>query len=202
MSTKVGVIAEDDSDVAVIREITVKLLRPRPMGFRKFVGGGCGKLRRKCGAWARILVRQGCPWIVVVHDLDFYDQTTLRDELTEAIGPANPRVSVVLIPKHEIEAWLLYDRNAIARAFHEQHSPQLPGDPESIRDPKKFLTGLIWQKYRKEYLNTVHNELIARHIEVRLLGQCSSFAPHLQFIANLRALIPATPQPRSGRPRR
>jgi hypothetical protein len=65
-----GIIAEDDSDVAVMREVTLTLLKPRVIGFRQFVGDGCGKLRRKCGAWAEILARQGCSWLVVVHDLD------------------------------------------------------------------------------------------------------------------------------------
>ena len=55
-----GIIAEDDSDVAVIREITLALLKPHRVGFKRFVGNGCGKLRRKCEAWARNLVQQGC----------------------------------------------------------------------------------------------------------------------------------------------
>ncbi len=75
---KVGIIAEDDSDADVVREMMLSLLRPHRIGFKRFVGNGCGKLRRKCGAWAAILVRQGCPWIMVVHDLDVYDERRLR----------------------------------------------------------------------------------------------------------------------------
>jgi hypothetical protein len=57
---KMGIIAEDDSDVAVLRELTLSLLKPSRIGFKHFVGHGCGKLRRKCRAWACNLVRQGC----------------------------------------------------------------------------------------------------------------------------------------------
>src|SRR5271157_5312842 len=117
---KIGVIAEDDSDVAVLREITRTLLKPRVVGFKSFVGGGCGKLHRKCGAWATILVKEGCPWIAVVHDLDQCDEARLRADLEEAITPAGASVSVVLIPRREIEAWLLYDSHAIAKAFREK----------------------------------------------------------------------------------
>jgi hypothetical protein len=146
---KMGVIAEDDSDVAVLSAITLTLLRPYSIGFRKFVGDGCGKLRRKCGAWARILVRQGCPWIAVVHDLDTGNERQLRDQLTASIAPARARVSVVLIPKREIEAWLLYDASAIASAFRERLLPPLPGNPESLQDPKKYLGDLIKKKIRQ-----------------------------------------------------
>ncbi len=187
---KMGIIAEDDSDVRVLREITLALLKPRTVGFSRFVGDGCGKLRRKCCAWAKNLVSQGCPWIVVVHDLDVYDEQQLRTQLTRAIAPAQAKASVVLIPKREIEAWLLYDGAAIAAAFSERRHPQVPGNPESLLDPKKHLRDLIWKKYRKEYLNTVHNPLIAKHIDLRLLGRSGSFAPHLAFARTVRGMLP------------
>jgi uncharacterized protein DUF4276 len=186
---KMGIIAEDDSDVAVLREVTLSLLRPHRIGFKRFVGNGCGKLRRKCGAWARNLVQQGCRWIVVVHDLDVHDEQNLRAELTAAVFPAGAQASVVLIPKREIEAWLLYDSHAIARAFRETHPPQLPGNPESLRDPKKHLRDLIWKKYQKEYLNTVHNCAIAKYLQLSLLRQSASFAPHVNFAAAVRNML-------------
>jgi hypothetical protein len=186
---KVGIIAEDDTDVAVIREITLSLMKPRAIGFKRFVGGGCGKLRRKCGAWARNLVQQGCPWIVVIHDLDFHDEQELRAELTKEVAPARAKACVVLIPKREIEAWLLYDGAAIAAAFNESRPPRLPGNPESLNDPKKHLRDLVWKKYRKEYLNTIHNTIIAKHIKVALLVRCLSFAPHIVFIDEVKRMV-------------
>lgn len=186
---KIGIIAEDDSDVAVISEITLTLLRPRVVGFRRFVGGGCGKLRRKCGAWATILVKQGCPWIAVVHDLDEYDEAKLRADLEEAIAPARARVSVVLIPKREIEAWLLYDSHAIASAFRERRDPKTPGQPESLSDPKKYLRHLVHKCYRKEYLHTVHNAQIAKHIDTSHLTRSPSFAPHFAFAQTVKGML-------------
>jgi hypothetical protein len=186
---KMGIIAEDDSDVAVVREITLSLLKPHRIGFKRFVGHGCGKLKRKCGAWARILVRQGCPWIVVVHDLDVNNEQQLRNQLTEAISHARARTSVVLIPKREIEAWLLYDGGAIAAAFNERQQPKLPGDPESLFEPKKHLFDLIWKKYRKEYLSTIHNAIIAKRIDVSHLKKSRSFSPHPVFTAKVRKML-------------
>jgi hypothetical protein len=186
---KIGIIAEDDSDVAVLREVTLALLKPHRMGFKHFVGDGGGKLRRKCGAWARNLVQQGCPWIVVVHDLDVHDEQRLRGDLTASIATSNAKAGVVLIPKREIEAWLLYDAAAIAATFNEKKHPKLPGDPESLRDPKKYLRDLIWKKYRKDYLNTVHNKVIARNLRVSLLQQSPSFGPHPVFVTAVRKML-------------
>jgi len=192
-----GIIAEDDSDVAVIREVTSTLLRPRTLGFKRFVGNGCGKLRRKCGAWAQNPVRQGCSWIVVVHDLDEYDERDLRTELETAVTPSRARATVVLIPKREIEAWLLYDAGAIATAFRENLRPKLPGNPELLSDPKKHLRNLIYTKYRKEYLNTLHNGMIAKHINVMLLRGSRSFRPHIGFVQTVRQMLPPNTRRRS-----
>lgn len=186
---RIGIIAEEDNDLAVIREFTSALLKPRRIGFSGFVGHGCGKLRRKCGAWACNLVRRGCPWVMVVHDLDVYDEVALQRELNTAIQPARARASVVLIPRREIEAWLLYDANAIARAFRETRVPRVPGNPESLIDPKQHLGDLIWRTYRKNYFNTVHNATIARHIDLSRLSRSRSFAPHPLFVASIRAAL-------------
>jgi hypothetical protein len=186
---KMGIIAEDDSDVAVLREITSTLLKPHKIGFKRFVGHGCGKLRRKCGAWARTLVQQECSWIVVVHDLDVHNEEQLRTELRDAVAPAGARDFVVLIPRRESEAWLLYDPRAIAKAFHEPRRPPLPGNPELLADPKRHLRNLVRTRYRKEYLNTLHNGLIAKYIDVALLGRSRSFGPHVGFTGAVRRVL-------------
>jgi hypothetical protein len=157
-------------------------MKPRNIGFKRFVGNGCGKLRRKCRAWAENLVRQGCPWIVVVHDLDQYDENKLRAELNHAIADVRARATVVLIPSRMIESWLLYDGEAIAKAFNERKKPRLPHDPESLPDPKDYLEKLVSKEYDKQYLNTKHNELIARHVNIDLLNKSRSFAPHRPFV--------------------
>lgn len=184
-----GIIAEDDSDVAVVSAITAALLRPHVIGFKKFVAGGCGKLRRKCAAWARILVERDCSWIIVVHDLDQNSEQQLRQQLSAAVVPAGAQATVVLIPKREIEAWLLYDARAIAATFRRRPVPSLPGNPENLTDPKKHLSDLVWKAYRRVYLNTVHNALIAQHISVERLRPSRSFAPHFTFAQFVRANI-------------
>ena len=125
----------------------------------------------------------------MVHDLDVHNESELRNRLEASIAPSRARASVVLIPKREIEAWLLYDEKAIASAFREQKAPVLPGNPESLQDPKKYLRDLVWKSYRKSYLNTLHNPIIAKHISVGLLKRCNSFSPHFDFILKVKDMI-------------
>jgi hypothetical protein len=186
---KIGIIAEDDSDVGVVSALTLTLLKPRVVGFKKFVGGGCGKLRRKCAAWAVNLVEQGCPWLVVVHDLDRNNEADLRTELGRSIAQAGAAASVVLIPRREIEAWLLYDGAAIASAFREALRPRLPGNPESLPDPKNYLRELVWARYRKTYLTTVHNAAIAKRTNTALLRRSTSFSPHFTFATRVATAL-------------
>ena len=185
---KIGIIAEDDSDVDVLREVTLILLKPHKIGFKKFVGHGCGRLRKKCGAWAKNLVEQGCPYIVVVHDNDAYDEQKLRSNIKKEIGPAKASDSVILIPKEEIEAWLMYDAKAIATAFKQNTLLKLPSNPEDVPDPKGCLGKLIEKKYERNYLHTVHNAEIAKHIRVSQLAKAVSFAPHPLFTARIGAM--------------
>jgi hypothetical protein len=186
---KIGIIAEDDSDVAVISAITLKLLAPRLFSFKKFVGGGCGKLRRKTRVWAENLVQQGCLWIIVVHDLDENQEVELRRQLSAAVAPAGARSSAILLPKKEIESWLLYDPRAIAKAFRETSFVKLPGNPENLPDPKRYLGDAVWKKYRKRYLHTLHNAGIAQQLDVNTLNRSNSFAPQLVFRAEVAADI-------------
>jgi hypothetical protein len=131
------------------------------------------------------LVREGCNWIVVAHDLDDYNEAKLHAELSASIADAGAQVTVVLIPRREIETWLLYDAQAIAKAFNERDKPQLPHDPELLPDPKGYLGELVSKEYDKDYLNTKHNELIAKHVDVARLKKSKSFAPHPRFVANI-----------------
>ena len=181
-----GIIAEDKSDVAVLRELTLTLLRPQKVGFKHFVGHGCGKLRRKRRAWADNLVRSGCRWIVLIHDLDRNIEARLRHELETAIANVNSRSSIVLIPVRELEAWLLYDPNALRLAFNGHSLPRLAGDPQLIEDPKLALGNVVWRAFRKKYVNTIHNERIAKKINPVRLQRSSSFRPFGPFIDELK----------------
>jgi len=163
---KIGVIAEDTSDVDVLYELTCKVIDENAFSFKPFVGHGCSKLRRKCAAWAVNLLKSGYPYLVVIHDLDEYDEGELRQELTKSVADIPYNAYLILIPIREIEAWLLTDAKALQKVFKLTKAPKLPGQPESIIDPKAKLKEIVWKNGKKRYVSTFHNKRIAAEMSI------------------------------------
>lgn len=182
---EIGIIAEENNDVEVIYEVTCKLIDESRFSFKKFVAHGCGRLRRKCTAWAENLLLRGCDHLVVIHDLDNNDEMELRKQLTHSINDIGFTGYVILIPVKEIEAWLLTDPKALQKVFHMAKMPKLPLDPEGIERPKEKLRDVIWKTTRKHYVNTIHNRKIAAVSRISKLKICRSFHPYPKFIASL-----------------
>lgn len=182
MAVRIGVIAEGSNDIDVLYEFTCKLMAENSFCFRKFVGHGCGKLRGKCGAWARNLIRRGCTHLVVMHDLDGGDEHKLRQDLDKAIESLPFAGSLVLLPVHEVEAWLLCDALALKRVFNMKKEPKVPTEPEGIREPKEYLRALIRKACGKYYVNTIHNAKIAAEMRITSLEACGSFTPYPRFL--------------------
>ena len=113
--TRIGVIAEDSSDIDVVKELILKLKSPRSFCVRHFVGNGCGKLRNKCRAWANQLHLNGCSALLFIHDLDRNKPAKLRTDLTAALTPCPIVKHVIVIPIEEIEAWLMCDASAFKK---------------------------------------------------------------------------------------
>jgi len=181
---KIGVLAEDNSDVEVIRELLQKVAKSRPFAVRSFVGHGCGKLRNKCHDWAHQLYLKGCAMLLLIHDLDRRKLPALRTDLVKALGNCSIAKHSIIIPVQELEAWLLCDANALKKTFSMKKLPKIPGNPEFINDPKEKLDALIWHCSGKtqRYMNTIHNQKIAKHVEISELKKCQAFLEFEKFI--------------------
>lgn len=184
MAVKIGVIAEEQNDIDVIYALTCKLTAENNFNFRKFIGHGCGKLRRKCRAWSHILVQKGCSHIVVIHDLDDDNEERLRNELEQSVDGIACTGHIILIPIYEIEAWLLSDPLALKQTFSMKRVPNIKAHPETIRYPKEHLRDIVWRYARKQYVNTIHNKRIAEAISIDRLSVCHSFLPYPEFLGH------------------
>ena len=186
MAADIGVIAEDQSDIDSLYEFARKIGPENSYRFRKFVGHGCGKLRKKCKAWSENLKARGCSYLVVSHDLDERDAQALRTELEALVSGIGFERYVVVIPVKELEAWLLCDPDAIRSVFRLRKDPKLPSNPESLVDPKKELGSLVKAAGGAIYVNTVHNRKIAAASSVDLISErCPSFEPYFLFISQV-----------------
>jgi len=175
MAKKIGVIAEDISDVEVVKEILAKYIDRRSFSVKHFVGQGCGKLRNKCGAWIDTLSKQGCTHIFLFHDLDRSNEKALRKEIQEKIKSCLFQNSLIVIPTEELEAWLLSDMDAIKQVFDIAAPIKQISDVEAVKSPKEHLEKMVRRLSKKVYVNTIHNKKIAAQTTKANLMRCNSF---------------------------
>lgn len=175
MTKKIGIIAEDDSDVEVIAEILSKYMQKNHFCLKKFTGNGCGKLRNKCDSWATSLFKSGCDHVFVFHDLDRNNENKLRTLLEKKISPDKYPNSLIVIPIEELEAWLLSDVDAIKKVFSLPKAPSTIHECENVPSPKEHLEDIVWRIGKKRYVNTIHNKKISQHMSLDNLRRCGSF---------------------------
>ncbi len=180
----IGIIAEDESDFCSIRILIRRIAKNDNINMKKFLGKGCGKIKRKCNAWAHQLIKRGCSFLIIVHDLDNNNINTLRQLLVDALSPNPFKKHLICIPIQEFEAWLLSDPDAIRTAMKLNKNPNIKGLPENIESPKEYLGKVIdiTSKGEKIYNNTKHNEKIAANLNINKAKKCTSFIPLFQFV--------------------
>jgi hypothetical protein len=183
-----GVIGEDKSDVATLKVLIKRLAKNESLSVKTKGYSGCAEMLRKGAkqfhAWAGISVTK----FIVCYDADkdppnqrfkvAFDQ--ILDEAT-ASGEY-----CIVIPVQELEAWILADIAAVKNVF-TSWSPQTQiVTPENIVDPKEHLEKLSrMQNNRPRYIHAVHNEVLARHLDLKVVAQkCISFTPLRDFVVN------------------
>lgn len=184
----IGIIAEDDSDVDCIKLLIRRLHQEKQIGFKKFVGRGCGKITRKANAWAKNFERSGCNHIILIHDLDKNNKEDLIINIQTAFLPSPIKKYIISVPVEELEAWLLSDDSAIKKVFKVKKPFTLPNSPESISSPKEFLENLVCKITDKQYmyLNTKHNSQITEIIKIDSIeSKCPSFSDLYKFIMDI-----------------
>jgi len=173
---RVGVIAEDQSDVDVVDELLAKVTT-RKYVIKRFLGHGSGRVVGKCSEWARVLRDQGCTRLIVVYDLDTGNLPEVRARLRGALGQCPITRHTIIIPVREIEAWLLADEVSIARIAKPRRVPRPIPNPERFMRPKETLRDLIERlsERRITYVNTIHNKQLAKHAALVRVRRCMSF---------------------------
>lgn len=186
MSEKhIGFIAEDASDINVLKSLAKKLTKKK-FTTHPFVGKGCGPLKRKTPGWCKALIHKGCDSVVLVHDLDRNNLAELRLQLETILAESKMKNKIVVIPTEELEAWLLSDSAAIKHALNLVKLPKKQYHPETISSPKEYLARRVKTHSKnnlKQYVNTVHNEKIAEAVDVSLISKsCPSFVAFKEFV--------------------
>ncbi|MFH1097664.1 MAG: DUF4276 family protein [Candidatus Desantisbacteria bacterium] len=184
-SPPVGIIAEDDSDIDSVRVLIHRISGNDKIKVHKFIGKGCGKINRKCHAWADQLNKKGCSTLILIHDLDTNKPIELDKKIREALKHCPIINHLICIPVQELEAWFLSDPEAIKTSLNLRKEPVVKGLPENISSPKEYLGQLIDTASGGEriYLNTKHNVKIVEVLTIeKVKDRCPSFIPFYDFI--------------------
>lgn len=183
MARKIGIIAEDLSDVEVLKTLGHKVSKKK-FSVSHFVGKGCGPLAKKTPGWCKSLMTKGCTSVLLVHDRDRNNAVDLRRKLEKILEDVPQQVTSVVIPIEELEAWLLSDSDAISSALNLQQPIREIHHPERIDSPKEYVGKEVWRVSGKrvQYVNTVHNGMIAALVDVeKIRAKCPSFAGFSDF---------------------
>lgn len=182
---QIGIIAEDQSDFICIKTLIHRITGNYKLKTSKFLGSGCGKIKRKCNSWAINLKSKGCSFLFVVNDLDSNDLEKLQSELSQSLYPCPIKKHLIVIPIQELEAWLLTDPVGIQKSLKLKKCPKVKINTEMINSPKEHLRDVIYKasNHEKAYINTKHNELISETISIDLIrSRCKSFVPFYDFL--------------------
>ncbi len=183
----IGLIVEDNSDFETFKKIISRITAKSNITYKKAIGNGCGKMKRKAESYAKNLALRGCNMIILVHDLDRNNLKQLKSELENCINSSPAEFNFVCIPIEEIEGWFLSDPQAIKNSFSLKRTPKLNSNPETISSPKEKIGEVIYQcsDKLKIYLNTKHNEVLAENVSIeKMKDKCQSFREFYEFINN------------------
>lgn len=184
----IGIIAEDNSDFESVK-VLINRISSKRLSYKKAIGNGCGRLKRKAIDYSIDLEKRGCDTLILFHDLDRNSYTKLKDELEIKLKDSPIDKKLICIPIEELEAWFLSDPEAIKSVFNLRKTPKTIGTPETINSPKEFLAEQVEKLSDKErvYINTKHNEKLANKLSIDLAKKrCSSFKHLHDFVKQLK----------------
>jgi hypothetical protein len=191
---KIGILAEDQTDCdtvsTLVRRIIAEAARP-PVSIKKIGYKGCAKLRTKAEADLKLLAREGCSAVVIIHDLDrnpannmLNDEGALRAKLTEIEVPTRLERHIC-IPVEELEAWFWSDPEVvrdIGRGSGAAHA-----EPHRIAKPKETLQRLSRGANGKHRYSTNDNPALAAKLDMAICAaRCPAFRGLREFV---RAMV-------------
>lgn len=195
---KVGMIFEcgpDGADKKVCEHLTRRI--KSDIEIESVTLNNKPNLISECGRAAGSLFIRGCEKVVIIWDLfppwRGKDQKPCRQEDREMMiqsledaGVSIENVHLVCITE-ELEAWLIADGRALSKVLSTTtRKVDIPDrkKPEQVRNPKKVLTKLFYEKTGKPYVDRTHAEKIAKALPS--LNRLQKYSPSfLRFSSRL-----------------
>ena len=197
---KVGIIAEDSSDVETLKVLIRRLKGDNRLSVKWPSFGGGPNMLNKGWKHLNFLFDEGCTHFVICYDSDGHNpEERFREAADRIVRPSQVSHDscCIVIPVQEIEAWLLADLpNAAPKVFKGWRNPPEFTNPESIASPKERLERESRGTNKKpRYSHAIHNPQMAEHIDFQALRKrCSSFIQLDRFVRQ-EAFRPPFPKP-------
>ena len=157
MAVAISGAVEGLVDEAVARRLIAQVgATPGPVYGRN----GKEFLRQRLGGYN--LASQHSPWIVIV---DLNHEVGCAPDLRLQWLPAPARFMCFRVAVRETEAWLLADRERVAK-FLGVAIAKVPRDPEALDDPKQTLVNLASRSRRR----AIREDMVARPGSRRAVG--------------------------------
>ncbi|MCB9740176.1 MAG: DUF4276 family protein [Deltaproteobacteria bacterium] len=186
MSRSLGILAEDATDIDVLKVIANRY-KPGAFSFKVHHGRGAGELHRKGSRWIADLQRRDVRHVVILHDLDrdrgsgeLHDESDLRHRLRRVVADATLE-HLLCIPVEELEAWFWSCPDVLAKvAGRPQRAHR---NPHAIRGPKEQLVALSRRGGRRPHYSTNDNRELAGLLDLeRAARACPALRELLAFL--------------------
>ncbi len=181
-----GILGEHESDVATLKVLVRRLAGNESLPIKGKGYGGSGRMLQEGARQLCAFRNLGCLRFIVCHDADGPDPAPRRRLVSEKIvQPSGIRDGCcVVVPVQELEAWILADIECAINIFPSWR-PAAVQNPEHVPNPKEHLEKLSRDsKQRPRYSHAVHNERMARHLDLRKVSRkCPAFRELEKFVA-------------------
>ncbi len=189
-SNLIAIIAEDETDCDVFRQIIHRVLGTNTR-TKSWASKSSSTLKRKLSAKLKVMTREGCDAFIIVHDLDrnpknnsLNDEKRLRDHLELICSNINGIRKYICIPIEELEAWFWSDSKIIKEIGGEKCKAN--PNPHQIKSPKEALKKLSIGKNGKPSYGTNRNAELAKKLDmVECSKYCPSFRELVKFLRSL-----------------
>lgn len=185
------VLTEDDYDFQTFKKIIRRLANnPRlPIGGRGW--DGCTEMMNKSARFLMALQPPPDHRCIVVHDCDGKDEVALRAEVMRRIvKPASLKNECcVVLPREEVEAWILADFNAIKQFAPSWEVPKNEiANPENVGGAKERLHKLSRDAKLRPRISEANNPRLAELLDLQVVEKkCPSFKVLADFVRKASA---------------
>lgn len=186
MKIKYGLIGEDSGHIDCLTAIIKKLRKTDSISYDKFIGRGCGKVKRKAQKWIELLRKKDCNRLILIRDLDQDNYNALLRELQGVIENSPISIKFICIPIEEIEAWIISDLDAVYNFFQIKKTAKEFPNPEKVKSPKEEIAKIVKKETSgaKMYLHTRHNQSLIDLTSIEKMRKCPQFKKLEEFIVN------------------